>query len=236
MRTTRPCFARVRWNVLVAAPLLAACVLASMGCQSMGGSRSVRGSGELRELTSLMTGSFSSQAQAQADPDFFDIRLQMVPIWPERSGPAAQWLYVEQARGDALDKPYRQRVYKVFPRVGATRSVELVSEVFELPGDPLAYAGWWQTPELFASVSPEQLKPREGCEVILRRVKPRVFEGATAGTACASTLRGATYASSQVHADANGLVTWDRGFDANGTQVWGATKGGYHFRRVPPAK
>lgn len=236
MHTSTPQRSTPRWHGLIAAPLLVACVLVCAGCQGMGASRSVRGSAELRELTTLMTGSFSSQAQATADPDFFDIRLHMVPIWPERSGPDAQWLYVEQARGDALDKPYRQRVYKVFPRVDASRTVEFVSEVYELPGDPLAYAGWWQTPELFAGLAPEQLKAREGCEVVLRRVKRGVFEGATVGTACVSTLRGAAYASSQVHADKDGLVTWDRGFDKDGTQVWGATKGGYHFQRVGPAK
>jgi hypothetical protein len=28
------------------------------------------------------------------------------------------------------------------------------------------------------------------------------------------------------------MITWDRGFDAEGKQVWGATAGGYIFRRV----
>jgi CpeT protein len=185
----------------------------------------------LRELTGIMAGSFSSAAQAQADPEYFDIRLQMQPIWPELKTPTQQWLYVEQARGDALDKPYRQRVYKV--RVGETTPrITLVSEVYELPGDPLQFAGWWKSPEKFASITPEQLKSREGCEVVLTRIAPGVFEGSTVGSSCVSALRGATYATSQVHADATGLHTWDRGYDQAGSQVWGAVKGGYHFLRV----
>jgi hypothetical protein len=28
------------------------------------------------------------------------------------------------------------------------------------------------------------------------------------------------------------LVTWDRGFDAEGNQVWGSTDAGYIFKRL----
>lgn len=36
----------------------------------------------LAVLASYLTGSFSSQAQSEADPDnYFDIRLHAVPIW-----------------------------------------------------------------------------------------------------------------------------------------------------------
>jgi hypothetical protein len=27
------------------------------------------------------------------------------------------------------------------------------------------------------------------------------------------------------------ILSWDRGFDANGNQVWGAEKGGYIFKK-----
>ena len=75
-----------------------------------GGSTPTRG-GDLETLVEWMTGSFSSEAQAAADPDYFDIRLQMVPIWPDRADGA--WLYVEQAAASSLDQPYRQRVYRL---------------------------------------------------------------------------------------------------------------------------
>ena len=35
----------------------------------------------------------------------------MAQIWPDSQG--AIWLYVEQAVATSLDKPYRQRVYKL---------------------------------------------------------------------------------------------------------------------------
>ncbi len=66
---------------------------------------------DLSLLVSYMQGSFSSEEQSKSDTNFFDIRLQMKPMWQERSD--AIWIYVEQAVSSKLEKPYRQRVYKV---------------------------------------------------------------------------------------------------------------------------
>ena len=46
------------------------------------------------------------------------------------------------------------------------------------------------------------------------------------------TLRGATWASSEVVIDSNGMTSWDRGWDDEATQVWGAEKAGYRFDRL----
>jgi len=60
----------------------------------------------------------------------------------------------------------------------------------------------------------------------------RYFEGSTVGEGCGSSLRGAAYATSEVELWPTYLRTWDRGFDARGEQVWGATEGPYVFERV----
>jgi CpeT protein len=179
---------------------------------------------DIARLVGFMTGSFSSEEQAKADPDNFrDIRLHMVPIWTSRDdGP---WLYVEQAAGAMLDKPYRQRVY----RLGSgAQAGTIESKVFELPGDPLVHAGMWKDPSHFDRVTPEELVERPGCTIVLR-VESDAFVGATRDKECISTLRGAAYATSEATIKADGMVTWDRGYDAAGKQVWGAEKGGYHF-------
>lgn len=192
----------------------------------------------LEEATKLMTGSFSSARQAADDPDFLDIRLEMVRIWEGRHDvPAGVWLYVEQARADLLDKPYRQRIYHVVVRDDG----RIVSSVHEIGSGATAagaatgasvWAGAWREPSRFASLSPGDLAAREGCEVVLERTRPGRFEGGTEGQNCLSTLRGATYATSVAIITETGLETWDRGFDASGNQVWGAVKGGYRFERV----
>jgi hypothetical protein len=42
-------------------------------------------------------------------------------------------------------------------------------------------------------------------------------------------MRGATYATSEVVINKQMLESWDRGWDASGKQMWGATKSGYQF-------
>lgn len=188
---------------------------------------------DLAELVGHMSGSFASTEQSERDPEFFDIRLHMTPIWPQHSTPTAKWLYVEQAMATALDKPYRQRIYLV-SEAGKTPQgqARFISEVFEFD-NPLGFAGAYASPKAFDSITPEQLSRREGCEVLLTQLMPGVYEGGTQGTNCLSSLRGATYASSKVHIDSTGLLTWDQGFDKEGKQVWGAVKGGYEFKRQP---
>lgn len=180
----------------------------------------------LATLVSYMTGSFDSGEQAKADPTYFDIRLHMTPIWTTAGGESAKWLYIEQAMANQLAKPYRQRIYRVSSLGGG----RFTSEVFELPGDPLTFAGSWKNPEAFANLKPDMLTAREGCIINLTD-KKESFVGSTHAQDCISTLRGAAYATSEVVISADQLVSWDRGFDAQGKQVWGATKGGYIFRK-----
>ncbi len=179
----------------------------------------------LAELADWMSGSFSSQAQAEADPDhYFDIRLHMQPVWEERAdGP---WLYVEQAAASAPERPYRQRLYRLAEEPGGLRV-----DIYELPGDPLLVAGAWREPALLAGLSPEDLLPRSGCSVHLHR-SGAGYEGSTRGEGCSSELRGASYATSFVTLTEGSLTSWDRGFDARGEQVWGATEGPYRFVRL----
>jgi CpeT protein len=179
--------------------------------------------GDLEDLVEMLTGSFSSQAQALEDSlNFWDIRLEMTPIWTDRGdGP---WLYVEQAAAAKLDKPYRQRVYRV------TRAGDNLFEsaVFSLP-DPEAVIGAWAQPAMLDQWTPDDLEVRQGCSVFLTRAADGSFQGSTRDKECTSNLRGAVYATSEIVLETDRIVSWDRGFDADDQQVWGAEKGGYVF-------
>jgi CpeT protein len=180
----------------------------------------------LDAAVSMLCGSFSSTEQASKDQDYFDIRLHMVRIW--KDAPDGVWLYVEQAMAAAMQRPYRQRIYHVTEQADGT----VRSEIFLLPGEAMKFAGRWKTPAAFDAIKPADLKKKDGCDVTLRRATPTSFDGETQGKGCASDRSGAAYTTSQVHLDPQGLVSWDRGFDADGNQVWGAEKGGYRFKRV----
>jgi len=184
-----------------------------------------------RELDTLiwwMTGSFSSEAQAREDGDFLHIALHMARIWADRSD--GVWLYVEQAVASSAGKPYRQRVYHL-RRVGE----DLIASSVYTFDDPLERAGAWRTESPLADLSPDDLKPRVDCTIYLKLRSDGAFEGSTLGRLCSSKLRGSTWASSEVVVRPDGLVSWDRGWNDAGSQVWGAKKAGYRFDRVAGA-
>ena len=176
---------------------------------------------EMVRLVKMMNGFFNSAAQAKEDSAFFDISLQMRSIWKERSG---QWIYVEQAVSSNLSKPYRQRVYLL----EQTGEKTYKSAVYTLKA-PEKWLGKGNAPEELDSFSEKDIELKSGCEVILERQRDGSYTGGTVGTACESNLRGAAYATSKVLVNDKLLESWDQGFNAEGKQVWGATKGPYRF-------
>jgi len=181
---------------------------------------------DLKALYSLMCGSFSSEIQSKEDSAFFDIRLHMKPIWKNKK--EEYWLYVEQAMAKALDKPYRQRVYNLKLENDTT----IASIVYSFKGNALSYAGVWKENKPLENVPMDSLDARQGCVIYLQKTEKNQFDGSTHKSDCTSNLRGANYATSEAHIRKDGMLTWDRGYDSNGKQVWGAVKSGYKFKRV----
>jgi CpeT protein len=127
------------------------------------------------------------------------------------------------------DKPYRQRVY----RVSQGEDGVFASAVYTLP-DPAKQVGASRDKEPLKYLAPEDLELREGCTVYLKFDGKGRFVGGTDANSCLSEHRGATYATSEVIVSPGRIESWDRGFDADGVQVWGAEKGAYVFLRCGP--
>jgi hypothetical protein len=172
-----------------------------------------------------MTGSFSSQEQAQADTSFKDIRLEMVQIWKNQTD--GHWLYVEQAAAEKLDKPYRQRVYHLTQENDST----FKSAVYTL-ANPMRFAGAWQEGNPLSSLTPDSLMERAGCAVLLTKQGGDIFIGVSESLSCDSDLYGAIFATSVVMIQKDQIYSWDRGFNINGEQTWGSRAGGYVFKRI----
>jgi hypothetical protein len=190
----------------------------------MGSAESIEGDPNLARMVSCMTGYFGSSEQAAADDAYTDIRLEMWPIWTDRED--GHWLYVEQTVAGREHAPYRQRVYRVTAEEGGT----FRSEVYTLPG-PKRFVGAWASEESFAILPRDSLTLRDGCGILLRKSAEGGFEGSTQERYCSSELGGTSYATSEVRIDERGLSSWDREYDADGEQAWGAENGPYLFRR-----
>ena len=183
-----------------------------------------------QELAVWLTGTFSSHAQhLRQRTDFDSFRIVTLPIWLDRDdGP---WLYVERARSDSLTLPYRQRVYHLV----ATGGDAVRSDIFTLPDEPLAWSGAWRRAAPLADLVPEDLIPRTGCSIALRRASPYHFEGATEGDGCRSQRAAADFATAEVTVTPRHLTIWHRGYDLAGRQIWGATAGPYVFDKLAPS-
>ncbi|MEM9391643.1 MAG: chromophore lyase CpcT/CpeT, partial [Bacteroidota bacterium] len=196
---------------------LAVLLLSSLACQT-------EDEKNLDLLESYLVGSFNSREQWLRDSSYFNIHLNVSPIW-ENKGYDGRWLYVEQAAASQLDFPYRQRVY----RLSINEAKEYVSAIY-LIKDPIRFAGDYKLDNPLSGLTPDSLELKIGCEVILQRTE-NGFEGQTGVRTCNSELRGASYATSKVVLTATQLTSWDQGFNASGEQVWGAEKGPYIFKR-----
>lgn len=174
----------------------------------------------------LLSGRFDSADQARSSPGFTAIQVVACPAEVPGLGPRV--LYVEQSRMESPDAPERQRVLAIDP--GEPTESAAVSRVFELavPGSSVGACALPVHPRF----TRDELVERVGCAMTFRS-DTSVWRGSTSGRGCPSTLRGATYVTSEVVLDPLGDRTWERGYDASGAQRWGES-GPYVFVRRTP--
>lgn len=175
----------------------------------------------LEALAMTMEGSYTSAEQAAADTNYFNIELEMVRIWAKRKDGA--WFYVEQAAAESKSKPYRQRVY----RLTEVNDSTFRSEIHTIRSGE-RYFGAYKDFSLLAQLHPDSIDVMEGCAITLQRYKS-IYQGSTNGSDCPNSRSGAAYATSEVTIRSDRMISWDRGYNDAGKQVWGATKGGYVF-------
>ncbi|MBL0129533.1 MAG: chromophore lyase CpcT/CpeT [Flavobacteriales bacterium] len=175
----------------------------------------------LEQIAYTLAGSYTSAEQAKSDTSYFEIELEMVRIWPKRKDGA--WFYVEQAIAANKAKPYRQRVYHVREINDSTYT----SDIHTIKGGEALF-GIYKDPLALEAINPDSLGLLDGCTITLQR-RGSVYVGSTRGRDCANAWGKAAYATSEVSVFTDRMVSWDRGYDDKGVQVWGAEKGGYVF-------
>jgi hypothetical protein len=176
----------------------------------------------LEEYARLTSGSYTSAAQAAADPRYDIVEAEIVRLWPERSD--GVWVYQEQAiinrpgltTAQAKAAPYFQRVGHIHRKDG-----RLIRDNYSLK-DPKRFVG---NP---AAITPADLA-EAGCHNLLDRVAPGYWIARTEG--CRNGYKGAVEMRSVSVHTADAYANWDRGFAADGSRVWGPVDGGYVFRK-----
>lgn len=197
---------------------------------------------DLKILKDRLEGNFDSYEQSRKDSSYYNILLHMkefklkeIPVKQKFSIKKIQmpqkkeesyWLYVEQAMASAPEKPYRQRIY----HLSNSGDTVLISQIYEM-NFPQRFVGAWNDVSKLSQLTIDSLIERTGCSMYMYKDTDGNFVGSTRGESCESSLKGAQYATSEVTIGSTMLISWDRGWDENAQQVWGATKGGYRFRK-----
>ncbi len=174
----------------------------------------------------MLTGSFATDAQAptEAEPA---LQLHAAAVAVEGLG---HTLYFELARADDPANPFRQGIMQLYRRQGQLRL-----RLLDLGGNAGirdAIVGLWAAPEVFPSLQAEQLSPN--LDLPLTR-SGSTFAGRNTANPCPSTRGGAVEMTSEVTISPDTLTIADRGFDADGKQVWGPAAGSAaKFARTTP--
>ena len=174
-------------------------------------------------LEEQLTGNFDSSEQANSNPSYYSVSLRSCEVDAPEFGEHV--LYVEQALSSDLSAPYRQRLY-VIEQEGED---QVRSTIYSLVDEDSAIGLCDQND--IAVFTAQDITLREGCHVTLTW-NGMGFEGQTEETSCESSLNGASYATSIVTTTPDVISSWDRGYDSQGEQVWGAVDGAYIFNRL----
>jgi hypothetical protein len=189
---------------------------------------------QVEEVVSHLVGAMDTSGQANANPDAPNVRITTCKIRVEDATSLnrsqAVFLYQEQALSQRLSQPYRQRFLRIAP---SANSLGVESAVFK-PPTPKAWIGLCGKPEAERVIQSSDIGV-SNCSVFLQRSREN-YIGETVAGGCPSDYKGAVRIKNRIVLHQAGMDTWDRGFNANGNQVWGAKDKPYQFRWIDSLK
>ncbi|MEL6814431.1 MAG: chromophore lyase CpcT/CpeT [Cyanobacteria bacterium J06598_3] len=179
-------------------------------------------------VADYLEGVMDTTAQAAIDSNFVGVQMTTCRITVtegnDQSPREGIYLYQEQALSENVNEPYRQRFLQLVPAAGNNNRIE--SRSFKPP-----------VPEQWTGLCDQDVRAVPAtalrelvCTVSLRASSLGGFVGSTPSAGCPANVRGAVSISNVVVLHADGMDTWDRGFDAEGNQVWGAEEVPYQYR------
>ena len=177
----------------------------------------------VQSVVSHLVGVMDTSAQAAANPKKSSGQMITCKV-TVIDEPKSVYLYQEQALTQSLNQPYRQRILNIKP---ATEPDTIESKSYKIQ-KPETLIGLCQKPESERQVNKSDLV-EAFCSVFLKPIADG-YQGETPAQGCPANVRGAVKITNTVILNSSGMETWDRGFDANGQQVWGAQDQSYQYR------
>jgi len=182
---------------------------------------------QVENIASRLEGVMDTAEQSASNPKVSNVRMVTcrMLLTSDEPVPSGILLYQEQAIAGKLAQPYRQRFLQLAP---SPYSQTVRSLAFK-PANAAAWVNVCDKPLGDRRLKSNDLG-RPVCSVFL---KPSGLDyvGNTPVDGCPANIRGAVRITNHIVLHQTGMDTWDRGYDANGKQVWGARSESYQFRK-----
>lgn len=182
---------------------------------------------EIEKIGKMLLGSWKSTAPLPEGADPKQAVEVAMFIAPARSPDLPDLMYVESARVDSLQAPYRQAFFQIYKHKDGLR-LRTFEPMRQIGG---ALVGLWAKPEVFPAVSRRDLVATIDLNLT---ADGDGFKGSSPHPFPTGRL-GAVEMTSDLAIKPDRIIAADRGFDANGEVVWGA-KGDstFEFARFEP--
>ncbi|MEQ9553524.1 MAG: chromophore lyase CpcT/CpeT [Coleofasciculus sp. G3-WIS-01] len=189
---------------------------------------------ELISLASYMAGEFDNQQQALAEPVWY-VHLHLwqrpIPLFSEDS----LTLFAEQAPITNLNRPYRQRIFRLYQSDQPSTGLQV--QYYQIK-KPETVRGAGCHPELLQQLTPEDITLLPDCRlnVQMHQISLNNYEFSTTSASdhpCCFTYQGNNYQISLgFEATADEFRSYDKGIDpSTGKATWGALLGPFRFTK-----
>lgn len=180
---------------------------------------------DFSKIASMISGSWKSSAPVKVGSDSFEVVTSFAPVV---IADVPNAFYAEVARGDALDRPYRQIVLQLHRVKGKIRMKTM--EIRRPKGELLSLIGLWAAPLSFPkSVTMNDLVTTLDIELA---ADGDGYKGATPHQ-YPTSAGGASEMTSEIAFGPGRFQSADRGYGADGQVVWGPPAGeSYAFQKI----
>lgn len=179
---------------------------------------------EFEKISGLLSGSWKSAVPIKVGGDSFEVVTSVAPVFIPGM---TDTFYAEVARGDALDRPYRQAIWQLVRVKGGVRLKTM--EFRRSRGEHLAVVGLWAAADKFPMISTDDLVTTLMVELTADGAG---YKGATAH-AYPTSAGSAVEMTSELSFDGSTFKSADRGYGADGSLAWGPAAGeSYAFGKI----
>lgn len=190
-----------------------------------------------------ITGRFSTKYHSTIDTTRGDVLVRTVEY---NTHDDATLIYTQQ--GELIEGryyPYRQRIYAIYQ----IDDYYIGLQIFSIPNevdfwnvltDTKVASGKFNLDDITFKADTTKLKAlsiydlpyKVGCDIKIYKDNLGAFRGSTNESDCKGSFKGATYTTTEFVIYPHEVISWERGWNDEGTQIWGPKTGPYIYSKV----